>query len=225
MVGSDSSNRSKQPRTVAGVLLCGGRSRRMGMSKAWLPWRDSWTLVEIGLALAERCGPVLLSKAAGQSLPPAPPTWRIVDDLERAKGPLAALESACHALDDEAFAGAIVATCDQSPVVLRTVIPLLLAGPCRNARSRLFFDGERRQPFPGYFSASALRSVPERRREGVTSMQGFLDSLGDEIETLPAPCELADWDDPEAYLAAASAAGFDPPAWCREALVRRSAEA
>lgn len=222
MTGSAPSNPSHGALPVAGALLCGGRSRRMGMSKAWLPWKDSWAVVEIGLVLAERCEPILLSKAPGQSLPSMPPSWRIVDDDEPDGGPLAALATACRALDGACFEGALVATCDQAPETLRAAATSLLAGIGSDGKSRIFFDGERRQPFPGYYSASALRAIAEERARGVTSMHAFLDSLGDEVEILPATRGPADWDDPEAYLAAASAAGFDPPAWCREALLRRS---
>lgn len=222
MTGSAPSNPSHDARPVAGALLCGGRSRRMGMSKAWLPWQDSWAVVEIGLVLAEQCEPVLLSKAPGQSLPSMPHTWRIVDDDEPEGGPLAALATACRALDGASFTGALVATCDQSPEALRDSATALLDGLESGGKSRIFFDGERRQPFPGYYSASALRSIAEERARGVTSMHAFLDSLGDEIEIIPAKRGPADWDDPAAYLAAAAAAGFDPPAWCREALLRGS---
>jgi molybdopterin-guanine dinucleotide biosynthesis protein A len=197
----------------------------MGMSKAWLPWRESWALVEIGRALAERCDPLLLSKAAGQSLPPLPQSWRIIDDDEPQGGPLSALASACRALDDEALAGAIVATCDQSPEAVREATARLFDGAFESEKSRTSFDGERRQPFPGYYSASALRSITEQRRRGVTSMRAFLDSLGDGIETVRTEQPSSDWDDPKAYLAAASAAGFDPPAWCREAVSGRSGRA
>lgn len=194
----------------------------MGMSKAWLPWHDSWTVVEIGLVLAERCEPVVLLKAPGQSLPPTPTTWRIADDDEPGGGPLAALATACRALDDEAFAGALVATCDLPPEALRESATALLDGIGKGDRSRIFFDGARRQPFPGYYSAFALRSIAAKRERGFTSMHAFLDWLGDEVEMIRGASVPADWDDPQAYLAAASAAGFDPPAWCREALGRRA---
>lgn len=194
----------------------------MGMSKAWLPWHDRWALVDAGRVLAERCEPVLLCKAPGQSLPPLPPSWRIVEDDEREGGPLAALGSACHALDDEGFAGALVATCDQAPEALRDAATLLLDESGDREKSRVFFDGERWQPFPGYYSASALRAIAEKRGQGIASMQAYLDSLGDEVEIVRSAPAPGDWDEPQAYLAAAFAAGFDPPAWCREALAGRS---
>jgi molybdopterin-guanine dinucleotide biosynthesis protein A len=197
----------------------------MGMSKAWLPWHDRWAVVEIGLVLAERCEPVLLSKAPGQSLPPTPPSWRIVDDDEPEGGPLAALATACRALDDAAFAGALVATCDQAPEALYAAANLLLDGVAQECKSRIFFDEVRWQPFPGYYSAAALRSIAETRGQGITSMHAFLDSLGDRIEIVPSSQTPIDWDDPQTYLAAASAAGFEPPAWCREALGRGSGDA
>jgi hypothetical protein len=130
--------------------------------------------------------------------------------------------TACRALDDEAFSGALVATCDQAPEALRESASALLEDFAAASKSRIFFDGERRQPFPGFYSASALRSIAEKRARGITSMHAFLDSLGDELELLPTSRSPADWDDPQAYLAAASAVGFDPPAWCRGALLRRS---
>ena len=57
----------------AGVVLAGGRSRRMGTSKAWLDWHGS-SLLERVVAVVDRAvdGPVVVVSAVGQLLPALP---------------------------------------------------------------------------------------------------------------------------------------------------------
>lgn len=184
----------------------------MGLDKAWLPWGDGWALARIGEALAERCDSILLVKRPGQALPPTPKTWRIADDDEPGAGPLASLASAYRVLDGTCDACVLV-TCDQSPESIGAAIEALRAIP--PAEIRLLIDGDRRQPFPGIYAITALRTAVELRRSGASSMREMLASYEGRIATSPPPCALTDWDDPAAYLEAAREAGFEPPAWSR----------
>lgn len=74
--------------TGAGVVLAGGRSRRMGTDKASLNLGGDTALSRVVRALGG-CGPVVVVAAAGQQLPPC--RGHVVRDELPDAGPLAAL--------------------------------------------------------------------------------------------------------------------------------------
>lgn len=74
---------------AAGVVLAGGRSSRMGTSKAALEWHGS-TLLHRTTALLARTldGPVVVVAAPGQELPALPRSVEVVADPVEGRGPL-----------------------------------------------------------------------------------------------------------------------------------------
>jgi molybdopterin-guanine dinucleotide biosynthesis protein A len=96
----------------AGIVLAGGRSLRMGRSKAWLDWHGA-TLLERVVAIVERAvdgGPVVVVSALGQQLPSLPPRIRVTPDLRDGLGPLQGIASGLLALQDEADAAFVSST-------------------------------------------------------------------------------------------------------------------
>ncbi len=76
-------------RTTAGVILAGGRSSRMGTSKACLEWHGSTLLRRVvGIVARAVDGPVVVVRAPGQELPSLPATVAVVDDARPGRGPL-----------------------------------------------------------------------------------------------------------------------------------------
>lgn len=73
-------------------MVAGGRSTRMGSSKAWLDWHGTTllfrTVAVLGRALD---GPVVVVRGAGQALPDLPPGTEILDDPVPDRGPLPAI--------------------------------------------------------------------------------------------------------------------------------------
>ncbi|MBO0806320.1 MAG: NTP transferase domain-containing protein, partial [Nocardiopsaceae bacterium] len=66
---------------VAGVVLAGGRSSRMGAPKAGLEWHGSTLLRRaVGILARATDGPVVVVRAAGQPLPDLPPGVRVTED-------------------------------------------------------------------------------------------------------------------------------------------------
>ncbi len=88
---------------VAGVVLAGGRSTRMGRPKASLEWHGSTLLHRVtGIVGRAVGGPVVVVRAAGQELPPLPPGVRVVEDAAEGRGPLQGLAAGLSAVAGEA---------------------------------------------------------------------------------------------------------------------------
>lgn len=98
--------------TVAGVVLAGGRSSRMGTPKAALEWHGS-TLARriVGILARAADGPVIVVRAAGQELPELPPGTGVTTDPRPGRGPLqgiaAGLAAAARAGADVAFVSSV----------------------------------------------------------------------------------------------------------------------
>lgn len=114
---------------LAGVVLTGGASRRMGRDKATLTvpgFFDGRTLVEqLVSVVAQRCDPVFVVAAQGQVLPDLPA--QVLRDEVPGLGPLPAiglgLRAAAHAGAERAFVCAV-----DMPFVIPELIDQL-AGP------------------------------------------------------------------------------------------------
>lgn len=86
--------------TCGAIIVCGGKSRRMGRPKAWLPF-GSETLLQrvvrlVSLGLDE--GPIAVVAAEGQELPELGPEMIVARDTQPGLGPLAAIVEGLRAL-------------------------------------------------------------------------------------------------------------------------------
>ena len=112
---------------VGGVVLCGGRSSRMGRPKAWLPFGDELMLPRVVRILRGVVDPVVVVAAPGQDVPPLPPEVEIVRDEVEHRGPLGGLAAGLAALDGRADA-AYLSACDVPflrPEFIRRVVEVL----------------------------------------------------------------------------------------------------
>jgi molybdenum cofactor guanylyltransferase len=83
----------------AGIVLAGGRSSRMGVSKAALEWHGSTLLRRtVGIIARVTDGPVVVVRAPGQLLPALPADVEIVDDPREGLGPVQGLAAGLAAL-------------------------------------------------------------------------------------------------------------------------------
>ncbi|HJZ58235.1 MAG TPA: molybdenum cofactor guanylyltransferase [Gemmataceae bacterium] len=96
---------------TGGVVLCGGRSSRMGRPKAWLAFGDELMLQRVVRVLREVVDPVVVVAAPGQDVPPLPDTVEIVRDEVEGRGPLQGLAAGLAALEGKADA-AYLSSCD-----------------------------------------------------------------------------------------------------------------
>lgn len=113
---------------AAGIVLAGGRSSRMGTSKAALDWFGVPLLARVaGLVGRAVDGPVVVVRAPGQGLPPLPARVEVVDDPVEGRGPLQGIAVGLEAVADRAGAAFVTAT-DLPllhPAYVRRVLALL----------------------------------------------------------------------------------------------------
>jgi len=85
------------------IILAGGRSARMGSSKAALDWHGSTLLRRVtGLAQRTVDGPVVVVRAPDQILPTLPSSIEVVSDAREGRGPLQGLAAGLAAIADRA---------------------------------------------------------------------------------------------------------------------------
>jgi molybdenum cofactor guanylyltransferase len=95
----------------AGVVLAGGRSSRMGTSKAALEWHRSTLLRRtVGILARVTDGPVVVVRAHGQDLPDLPKGTLITDDPREGKGPVQGIAAGLAALRGRADVAFISST-------------------------------------------------------------------------------------------------------------------
>lgn len=84
---------------AGGIVLCGGRSSRMGRDKAWLPWRGRPMVEHVVEVLRGVVDEVLVVSSSELELPPL--EARVVVDREPARGPLAGIREGLAALESD----------------------------------------------------------------------------------------------------------------------------
>ena len=95
----------------AGIVLCGGKSTRMGSSKALLPFGSETMLQRVVRLLGEVVSPIVVVAAADQDLPALPRDVIVTRDERDARGPLEGLRAGLKALPPHVDA-VYVTSCD-----------------------------------------------------------------------------------------------------------------
>jgi molybdopterin-guanine dinucleotide biosynthesis protein A len=96
---------------VGAVVLAGGRSSRMGTSKAGLEWHGSTLLRRVvGLVGRGVDGPVVVVRSPGQQLPALPAAIDVVEDDAEGRGPLMGIAAGLGALEDRVEGAFVCAT-------------------------------------------------------------------------------------------------------------------
>lgn len=179
---------------LGGIVLAGGRSRRMGTAKAHLDWHGTPLLRHVAGRVAEATGgPVVIVAAAGQALPPL--DWPVVEDPRPGLGPLQGLAAGLAALGADADVAFACAT-DQPHAA--DVLPTLLAA----LRPRDDAAAYRGQPL-GALYRTALATIAEARLTGAdASLRGLLAAVATRTLDADAPLALRSLDTPADYAAA-----------------------
>lgn len=113
---------------VAGVVLAGGQSRRMGKAKEWLDRGGTPLLRHVVDVIRGCCPTVLVVGSPGQELPSlGPGILRVDDPPGRAhQGPLAGIVTGLHALSDQEAALVYLGSCD-SALLTQAHVEFMLA--------------------------------------------------------------------------------------------------
>ena len=101
-----------------GIVLCGGKSTRMGSSKALLPFGNETMLQRVVRILSQVVGPIVVVAAIDQELPALPRDIIVTRDEREGRGPLEGLRAGLRALPADVDT-AYVTSCD---------VPLLVPG-------------------------------------------------------------------------------------------------
>jgi molybdopterin-guanine dinucleotide biosynthesis protein A len=103
---------------TGGIILAGGKSTRMGSSKALLPFGPESMLQRVVRILGTVVSPIVVVSAPQQSLPELPPHVIVTRDEQEGRGPLEGLRAGLKALPATSEI-AYVTSCD---------VPLLVPG-------------------------------------------------------------------------------------------------
>jgi molybdopterin-guanine dinucleotide biosynthesis protein A len=97
--------------TAGGIVLCGGKSTRMGVPKAGLMFGDETMLQRVVRLLGTVAAPIVVVAARDQELPDLPEDIILTRDERDERGPLEGLRAGLKALPESVDA-AYVTSCD-----------------------------------------------------------------------------------------------------------------
>ncbi|MCX6471425.1 MAG: molybdenum cofactor guanylyltransferase [Corynebacteriales bacterium] len=166
---------------VAGVVLAGGASRRMGSDKAGLDWEGQPMLARIVAEVGTRCSPVSVVAAAsspayktlkGSGGPEA--HW--VTDEQAGAGPLGALAAG---LADAAAAGCEIAfvCATDMPLIEVAIVDELLLGLREGDDAAIAVDSQRVHPFAGVYRTACAGRIRDLAATGERRMLAALDAI------------------------------------------------
>ena len=113
--------------TVGGIVLCGGKSTRMGVPKATLPFGSETMLQRVVRLLGAVVSPIVVVAARDQALPKLPDDVIVTRDEREQRGPLEGLRAGLKALPNSIDV-AYVTSCDVPllvPAFVERMIELL----------------------------------------------------------------------------------------------------
>ncbi|WP_435016344.1 molybdenum cofactor guanylyltransferase [Tundrisphaera sp. TA3] len=201
--------------SIGGVILCGGRARRMGNDKASLRFGPEMLLQRVVRLVAASAGPIVVVAAAAQDLPPLPRGVRVVRDPVPDLGPLPGLAAGCRALPPETSLA--YATGTDAPFLHPGWIEHL-AALIGDRDAAVVHAGGFPHPLAAlYRVAAVLPAMDGLMREGRSRLRDIIDVL----DTLKLPAEamrevdpdlatLRNLNTPEDYREAEAEAGFGP---------------
>ncbi len=176
---------------TAGIVLAGGRSTRMGASKATLEWHGS-TLVRRAAGIVARVvdGPVVVVRAAGQTLPRLPDAIEVVDDEREDRGPLEGMAAGLRRIGERA--GIVFVTGVDAPLLHPALIACVLRSldPSDDAALPRSAAGLHQPLAAAYRRAILARTLTEQLASDRLSMRALAARL--RVRALDAPALLAD---------------------------------
>lgn len=156
------------------IILCGGRSERMGRDKALLPFGPNEVLLQRVVRIVAETVPaerIICVAGADQSLPPLPTAVRVVRDSEPHLGPLAGLAAGLDVLAGHPTA-VFACPCDApllTPAFAQRMFELLAAHDIALLR-----DGEQLYPLPAVYRSNVLSRAQRLLANGERSLKSLV---------------------------------------------------
>ncbi len=140
------------------IVLCGGKSTRMGRDKATLPFGDE-TMLQRVVRLLSQVVPItriVVVGAVDQELPELPPAVAITRDQHAARGPLEGLAAGLRVLPADVDA-AYVTSCDV-PLLVPAFVEFLFNQLGESAIA-VPYDGNYHHPLAAVYRPSTLATI------------------------------------------------------------------
>ena len=196
------------------IILCGGKSSRMGRAKAALPFGPELMLQRVVRLIGETVDSVniVVVAAAGQSLPELPVGVTVAHDSREYRGPLEGLATGLSALADRVDA-AYATGCDV-PLLVPALVDFMFQslGDHDVVVPR---DGEYHHPLAAVYRPRVLAKIQELLAADRLRPRFLFDEvdtweiLVDELRGVdPELLTLRNLNSPEDYEAALATAGF-----------------
>ncbi len=151
---------------VAGILLTGGSSRRLGFDKAALVVEGQALALRVARTMSNVVHPIV-------EVGPGRSGLRAVTEDPPGCGPLVAIGAGCRFLRSEGHGGPVLVLACDLPRVAEPLLTLLARWP--GERSVVPVVAGMAQPLCARWSRSHLDSIPERVDTGERSMRSLLD--------------------------------------------------
>jgi molybdenum cofactor guanylyltransferase len=193
-----------------GLVLTGGRSRRMQRDKANLQYAGKSQLaraMELLTPLVARC---FVSVRTDQLDDPARAAYDTIADIKPNLGPIGGIHAALHAYPDR---GWLILACDL-PFLNRATLQHLIAQRASGRLASAYrssFDGLP-EPLCAIFEPRSLNIIEESLAGGQLCPRALLSRSDVELLDLPEPRALDNVNTGEEYAAAAVALGAAAPA-------------
>lgn len=158
---------------LGGVILCGGRSTRMGQAKALLPFGSSTMLECVVERLSEVTREIAVVAARDQELPPLPSDCKVVRDEQPDRGPLEGLRMGLETLRDHCEL-AFITACD-TPLLVPGVVTQL-ASHLGTANAIVPSHEGRMHPLTAIYRTSLADLVEQQLRRNERRLIDFVHS-------------------------------------------------
>ncbi len=145
-----------------GIVLCGGKSSRMGRPKAWLPFGEEVLLVRVCQILSQVVDTLVVVRASGQEIPDlssiVEAEVKVVTDGVANCGPLQGISTGLNQLVNEVDL-AYVTSCDV-PFLRQTFVSELFQR-CVDFDCAIPFDDEYHHPLSAVYSTRVIDPIAD----------------------------------------------------------------
>lgn len=181
------------------LILCGGLSRRMGGSKALLPYQGKRL---IDYQVNEYSGMVYLASAGVRFNGLPEKIQYIPDALDGRKGPLSGILSGLREASINGYHGIFVMACDTlvKPVALIQLLSLKKATCAWRDGIVVVDEGEQLHPLQSHWSVHVISNLEDYLLSGKRRVQRFIETQKVVSVTMPSQWQdLSNFNTPEEY--------------------------